>query len=88
MICSLLFQVSTFHRTQKCTETRRVLRYFDFGILRRARLFDHFEAEGFDDGVGEDVGGDAAGLLLGLGVRCAVKIEDEEFTLAHGFHRW
>ena len=45
-------------------------------------LIEDFEAEFFDDRVGEDIFGDALDLRFGLLAVEAVEIEDEEFALA------
>ncbi len=46
------------------------------------RLVEDFEAEFFDDGIGEDVFGDALDLRFGFVAGHAVEIQDEEFSLA------
>src|SRR5579862_1822320 len=48
-------------------------------------LVEKFEAEFFDDGIGEDVFGDAFDLRLGLFAAEAVEGENEEFALADVF---
>ena len=45
-------------------------------------LFDDFEAEFFDDRVGEDFFGHAFGLRLRVFAGEAVEVDDEEFALA------
>jgi hypothetical protein len=46
------------------------------------RLFEEFEAEFFDDGIGEDILSDAFNLGLGFFAVHAIECEDEEFSLA------
>lgn len=53
--------------------------------ITRSGLLDYLEAEFFDDGVGEDVAGDAFDLGDGFFAGEAVEREDEEFSLADVF---
>jgi hypothetical protein len=46
------------------------------------KLVEEFEAKFFDDGIGEDVFGDALDLSLGFFAGQAVKRENEKFSLA------
>lgn len=50
----------------------------------RLVLLEEFEAEFFDDGVGEDVAGDLFDFFAGGVFGEAVEVEDEEFALADG----
>jgi hypothetical protein len=47
-----------------------------------ARLVEDFEAEFFDDGIGEDIFRDTLDLGFGFIAGHAVEIQDEEFSLA------
>lgn len=44
-------------------------------------LLEEFEAEFFDDGIGEDVAGDLFDFLFGGVFGEAVEVEDEKFAL-------
>ena len=54
--------------------------------IARAGSVDDLEPVFLDDGIGQDFFGDALELLLGFFVVPAIKIQDEEFSLADTFH--
>jgi hypothetical protein len=49
------------------------------------KLFHYFEAEFFNDGIGEDFFGNALGLGLSIFAGKAIEIKDEKFALADVF---
>lgn len=55
-------------------------------VTSRKKLVEEFEAKFFDDGVGEDVFGDAFDLGLSFFAAQAIEGEDEEFTLADALY--